>query len=86
MANLPKKKLVSRLNIDTAEREEIFNELAAFMINNKYRNSATREEVAQYFNITTNKATRLLKSFCSEKRVNADTNTEHLYWINLDHV
>ena len=77
------KNLRSRLNIENADRESIYNELIRFMTNNRLRNSATRDEVAEFFDITRNKATRLLKSFALEGRIRKDSDAVDLYWIEI---
>ncbi len=53
------------------------------MTNNRFRNSATRDEVAEFFEISKNKATRLLKSFAVEGRIHKDADATDLYWIEV---
>lgn len=74
----------SQLNLEKTSPEELFNELAKFMVQNKSRNSATRAEVAKYFDCSFNKATRILNSFVSEGRISRDTEAENLYWLVLE--
>jgi len=73
------------LNIEKATSEQIFNELAKFMINNpKGRNSCNRNEAAKFLNCTTNKATRLIKSFVFEGKLRKDTDVDDLYWLVVE--
>lgn len=73
------------LDIETATTEQIFNELAKFMIANpKGRNSINRNEAAKYLNCTTNKATRLIKSFVLEGKLRKDNDVDDLYWLVVE--
>lgn len=88
MKQLKKEKAVvqrkSRLDLDKSKSEEIFNDLAKFMINNRNRNSATRAEAAKYFDCSFNKATRMLNGFVSDGKLTRDAQAENLYWLVLE--
>lgn len=73
------------LNVDKATSEEVFNELAKFMVGNpKGRNSCNRNEAAKFLKCTTNKATRLLKSFVLEGKITRDSDVEDLFWLVIE--
>lgn len=73
------------LDVDTATSEQVFNELAKFMISNpKGRNSVNRNEAAKFLNCTTNKATRLIKSFVGEGKLRKDSDVDDLYWLVIE--
>lgn len=75
----------TQLNIEKATSEQIFNELAKFMVANpKGRNSCTRNEAAKYLGCTTNKATRLIKSFVGEGKLIKDVDVDDLYWLVVE--
>lgn len=73
------------LNVEKATSEQIFNELAKFMISNtKGRNSCNRNEAAKFLNCTTNRATRLLKSYVLEGKITRDADCEDLFWLVVE--
>lgn len=73
------------IDVETATSEQIFNELAKFMINNpKGRNSVNRKETADFLRCSTNKATRLLKSFVLEGKIKKDNDVDDLFWLVIE--
>lgn len=74
----------SKIKLDEASSEKVFVEVTKFMMNNRYRHSATRAEIAKYFNCSFNKATRLLNGFVSEGKLTKDPQADNLYWLVLE--
>lgn len=75
----------TQLDIETATSEQIFNELAKMMVNNpKGRNSCNRNEAANFLRCSTNKATRLLKSFVLEGKITRDNDADDLFWLVIE--
>lgn len=78
------KQMRTRLNMEKATQDQIFNDLTNFMINNKNRNSATRSEVKHYFDCSFNKTTRIINSAVLFGKVKRDHEVEDLFWLVLD--
>lgn len=75
----------TQLNIETATSEQIFNELAKMMVSNpKGRNSCNRKETADFLKCSTNKATRMLKSFVLEGKIKKDNDVDDLFWLVVE--
>lgn len=74
----------TRLNLEKATNEQVFNELSRLMINNRNRNSATRAEIARYFDCSFNKATRIVNQFIMDGKITRDAQVDNLFWLVVE--
>jgi DNA-binding IclR family transcriptional regulator len=77
-------KLPTSVDISKKTDEEVFNLIAEFMVHSQNRMSAKRSEIAQYFNISYQKASRILNMFTSQGRLKRDHEVDDLYWLELN--
>ncbi len=78
------KRLRGLLNQGKATEEQLFNELAGFMVNKISKHSVTRGELMKYFDCSSNRATRILNTFVLSGKLTKDPDAYNLYWLVVE--